>query len=203
MQVRCSDGLGQVLRSCTRVEAHLALVKFRPHSILHRGIKTQTWLLLWRIIDNTLILPSSPHEWWDAETPVFVGLFICTINRLRWLKWVIWQRLFKFCEKFSLLKIPVTKHAKERVHMQQRSSVIPTGKGTSWMNVFRFTFQRLDWMSYMSPKASGATDCHDTLSTIFWIMKVFRQFVVHIDGNGKMPEAVVDLFHQAYFPGSV
>lgn len=111
---------------------------------------------------------------------------------------------FKLCEKFSLLKIPVTKHAKERVHMQQRSSIILTGnwgKGTGWINVFLITLQRIDRISYMSPKASAATTYHDKLSTIFLIIKVFRQIVVHIDG--KMPEAAVDVYRQAYFPTSV
>lgn len=111
---------------------------------------------------------------------------------------------FKLCEKFSLLKIPVAKHAKERVHMQQRASIILTGnweKGTGWMNVFLITLQRIDRISYMSPKASGATNYHDKLSTIFLIIKVFRQIVVHIDG--KMPEAAVDVYRQAYCPTSV
>lgn len=33
-------GLGHMLHFCTRVEAHLALVKFRPHSILQRNKNT-------------------------------------------------------------------------------------------------------------------------------------------------------------------
>lgn len=110
-------GWGQVLRSCTRVEAHLALVKFRPHSILHRGIKTQTWLLLWRIIDHTLILPSSPHERWDAEKASLCwSLYLCDqsseMTEVSYLAAAFF--FFQFCEKFSLLKIPVTKHAKRK-----------------------------------------------------------------------------------------
>lgn len=44
MQV-CYDGLKSAT-VYTRVEAHLALLMFRPHSILKGGIKTQTQLHL-------------------------------------------------------------------------------------------------------------------------------------------------------------
>lgn len=65
------------------------------------------------------------------------------------------------------------------------------------MNVFLITLQRIDRRSYVSFKASEATNYHDKLFTIFLIMEVFRQFVVHI--HGKMSEAAVDLYHQGNF----
>lgn len=41
-----TDWSQQYAPVCTRVEAHLALLMFRPHSILKGGIKTQTQLYL-------------------------------------------------------------------------------------------------------------------------------------------------------------
>lgn len=87
----------------------------------------------------------------------------------------------------------MTKHAKERVHMQQRSSVFPTKhweKETGWMETFLITSQRIARISYMSTESSKATSYHDKWCTIFLTLEVFRQFVVHT--NGKMPEAAVD-----------
>lgn len=66
------------------------------------------------------------------------------------------------------------------------------------MNVFLITLQRIDRISYVSPKASEAPNYQDKLSIIFLIMEVFRQFAVHI--HGKMSEAAGVLYHQAYFP---
>lgn len=57
MQVCCyviMDSNQQYATIYTRVEAHLALVMFRPHSILKGGIKTQTQLHL--MVENLFSL---------------------------------------------------------------------------------------------------------------------------------------------------
>lgn len=88
----------------------------------------------------------------------------------------------------SLKKSQWLKHAKERVHMQQRSSVILTGncgKRTGWTGVFIITLQRIDQISFSS-------DHCDMLSTISLVTAVFRQFVAQV--VGKMLEAAEDLY---------
>lgn len=147
-------GWGQVLRSCTRVEAHLALVKFRPHSILHRGIKTQTWLLLWRIIDHTLILPSSPHERRDAEKASFCwSLYLCdqSSETTEVSCYLAAAFFFPVLWEIQSLENPSDQTCQKKEFTCNRghpSSQLEKGDRLDECITERITFQRLDWMSW-------------------------------------------------------
>lgn len=186
MQAQCCDGRDCMLRFCTRVEAHLALVKFRPHSILQRGIKTQTWLLLWGIIRNTRILPSSLYEWWDTSTSVCCCFLSCMINRPRWLKWAVWQQLL--CEKFGLLKNPSdqtcqrkSSHATKIIHHPHWK----LGKRDRLDKCIHYYFTENRSNKLYESLWGFCINHHDRSSTIFIIIAVFRHLVAQIDG--KMP----------------
>lgn len=80
------SSLGAQPSECTRLEAHLALVEFRPHSILKGGIKTQTQLYL------TVAKGSQPQTLTLKTLSFFLFLFFLSPEMLE-VSAVVWRKL--------------------------------------------------------------------------------------------------------------
>lgn len=110
------------------------------------------------------------------------------------IKWAVWQRLLKLCEKFSPLKNPSDQTCQRKSSHATEIICHPDwklGKRDRFNRCIHHNFIENRSNKRPAPQSFSSDSC-EMLSTISVVIAVFRQFVSQIDG--KMLEAAEDLY---------